>query len=116
MSAIFKGGIFYGDSRALEPFNSSTNVRNPDTARGQLDLDWFTILRGYGGGRFLAPISYFAGKSVWTTSRVITGYYPIVNPAPFDDRGETAAMWEVIDATQYRDLFTPSFMSKVCPD
>jgi hypothetical protein len=104
-------GNTFGDG-TLEPFNSTT-VPNLQSPVGQIDLDWFTDISGYGGGQYTNAIVYTVGKSLWTLARVTNGT-PVGNYLPFSDSGERNAVWQSTINTGYSDIFTPAYMQQAC--
>jgi RHS repeat-associated protein len=96
--------------RTLTPFNSEY-VPNLQTPVGELDLDWYTDLQGWGVG--FQPVVYPVMKTAWTVTRLLAGH-SIGNPLPFQDPGERTAMLESMNGG-YKDIFTPSYMGQVCP-
>lgn len=99
----------FGD-RTLTPFNS-TFVPNIQTPVGELDVDWYTDLQGWGGG--FQPVVYPLAKTAWTVIRIFSGL-DTGNALPFQDPGERTALIESMDGG-YKDIFTPSYMAQVCP-
>jgi RHS repeat-associated protein len=99
----------FGD-KTLAPFNSSY-VPNLQTPVGELDLDWYTDLQGWGLG--FQPVVYPVMKTVWTVTRLFGGL-STGNVFPFQDPGERTALIESMDGG-YKDIFTPAYMAQVCP-
>jgi hypothetical protein len=99
----------FGDG-LMAPFNSEW-VPNLDSPVGELDLDWYTDLQGWGLG--FEPVAYFFGKWTWTVGRKLRGK-PAVNWMPWMDPGERTAMLESMNGG-YRDIFTTQYMSQACP-
>jgi hypothetical protein len=100
----------YGD-KTLAPFNSSF-VPNLRTPVGELDLDWYTDLKGWGFG--FQPVVYPVAKLVWSGFR-FAGGMDIGYALPFQDPGERTALFQSFYGGGYKDIFTPNYMSKVCP-
>ena len=99
----------FGDA-TLAPLNSSF-VPNLQTPVGELDVDWYTDLQGWGAG--FQPVVYPVMKTVWTVTRLFGGL-PTGNALPFQDPGERTALIESMDGG-YKDIFTPDYMAQVCP-
>jgi hypothetical protein len=93
-------GNTLGD-KTLAPFKS-TNEGNFITAKGVVDLDWFTDLKGYSGG--FEPVVYPIMKRVWTAVRW-AGRWDVGTALPFQDPGEVTSFWESIDGGSYRGFF-----------
>jgi hypothetical protein len=104
-------GNTFGDG-TLQPFNS-TFVPNLQSPVGQIDLDWFTDVSGYGGGQYTNALVYTIAKTGWTISRLMSGA-SIGHYAPYADPGERNAVWQSTIGTQYADIFTPQFMQQAC--
>lgn len=104
-------GNTFGDN-TLTPFNS-TYVPNLQSPGGQIDLDWFTDISGYGGGQYTNAIVYIGAKSLWTATRMSNGM-PVGHYLPFADPGERNAVWQSTMGTPYSEIFTPSYMQQAC--
>jgi RHS repeat-associated protein len=104
-------GNTFGDN-TLAPFNS-TYVPNLQSPVGQIDLDWFTDVSGYGGGQYTNAIVYTGAKSLWTLSRLSSGM-AVGHYLPFADPGERNAVWQSTINTSYADIFTPAYMQQAC--
>ena len=101
----------FGDN-TLSPFNS-TYVPNLQSPVGQIDLDWFTDISGYGGGQYTNAIVYTGAKTLWTVGRVLNRL-PVGNYLPFSDPGERNAVYQSTIKTSYADIFTPAYMKQAC--
>jgi hypothetical protein len=99
----------FGD-RTLAPLNSSF-VPNLQTPIGELDVDWYTDLQGWGFG--FQPVVYPVAKLIWTATRFFGGLQ-IGNALPFQDAGERNALEYSMLGWGYKDIFTPDYMSRVC--
>lgn len=79
----------------MEPFNSSRvdNIRLESKFGTEVDLDWWTTLRGTttDGGEFAIP-KYYVGKYFWTSIKVFVFGETGGNPLPFADPGERSAL------------------------
>jgi RHS repeat-associated protein len=104
-------GNTFGDN-TLSPFNS-TYVPNLQSPVGQIDLDWFTDVSGYGGGQYTNAIVYTGAKSLWTLAR-LSGGLAVGHYLPFADPGERNAVWQATINTSYADIFTPAYMQQAC--
>jgi hypothetical protein len=100
-----------GGDGTLGPLNSSY-VPNPQTAMGELDVDWYTDLVGHGHG-YGVGIYPFA-KLFWSLTRT---YYklPIGHALPYTDPGERTAQILLLGGG-YSDAFPPDYMKQACPN
>ena len=119
VAALMSGNTF-GDG-TLSSFNSNTTP-NVLTAKGLIDVDWFTDLTAASGvagllsgsriaNRVLVLPIYSIPKPAWVAIR---GNMPEGNSKPFQDPGESNAVFQKIMGAKYSELFTPEIM-KVNP-
>jgi len=119
VAALMSGNTF-GDG-TLSSFNSNTTP-NVLTAKGLIDVDWFTDLTAASGvagllsgsriaNRVLVLPIYSIAKPAWVAIR---GNMPEGNSKPFQDPGESNAVFQKIMGAKYSELFTPEIM-KVNP-
>jgi hypothetical protein len=104
-----------GGDGTLGPLNSSfvPNIRTPV---GELDVDWYTDLVGYGAG--FQMIVYPVAKLTWTAAR-LWQRLPIGHAFPWADVGERNAYIQSqpggIGSTD-KEIFTPDCMRQACPN
>ena len=104
----------WGESNLLQPFNADDG--NSSQVNG-VDIDWFADLSSFSVARlpFFTTALYTAAKSAWAIWRK-TQNDPLGNPIPFTDPGERAAVLKVELWRHFKDIITPEYLARECPD
>ena len=106
----------WGKTGLLKEFNS--DIAGQDSTVNGVDIDWFSDISSLTDASFpLLPTSaYVVGKTFWAIYRNIAGVSYNNNMLPFWEKEERAAVRKAELQRRYRDIITPEYLKKECPE
>jgi len=126
--AAIRSGVSSPFSDGLLGVFNSTFVPDFQTPLGIINLDWFTDLEATSLANMGPPlfpymnipfIRYGWAKAAWIGIRALhfPGAPPVTNYLPYSAPGERNAAWQASKPwIGYKDIFTPEFVQRECPD